>query len=603
MMKSPSDRPTNPIADASEQRDMSGWWPDLLRYMSAEDPWASLNVPVAELESYEDAWTPGDRVRWSALVPMDVMERIGADLAGFSHEPDANGPHPSASAAGTFSPAFMVRYYSEALGHIDCEPLVLRWEANDQTAMALNPGFAMTYGLMPRLGSGRVYWDDVATPQPGIAMVDAVSTYKDMHATTASAVISRAHLQDYLTLRGMALVQVYYEKRSGPADTTAEKLMSEGYLDLKLPDRHIDVRRVEDGTILAQIWGARVLAWPGDLPVSTDPLEKEGLLWPGREKPLNRPLARHLRPWEGKAYIRDEVLCLYYDDDAFYINPLTGGMSFGNQWGVGDCRRIGRDLIELDLRSLYSGARPSVVRRWHQFATSPPMNVGRPAASANDLNVGRRAAGIVEAMVSLGEALRDLALELGMSIPARDLIGFSPRKARDEGWWTQPFLRQVSRPFPPDLGREAFLSRCLELDKVTNEALGGAALRKIVQAYGAQPDAKTFGGLKLLNRILCLHRIARREGLDVAIDRDMLLQKLIEDDAPEYKPINRMFALSDLRQVAAHRKEAGTIMPSALSRFGIDASNTGRTLGLALDTIYDQLAEEITAAAVIVRNF
>lgn len=596
-MNSPSDISADQTVDTAEHRDISCWWPDLLRYISDDDPWANPNVLVAELKSYEDDWTPGDRILWSALVPLDVMEKIGPNLAGFGHEPEANGPHPSATVAGTYNPAFMVRYYSEALGHIDCEAFVLSWQANDQTTMMLNPGFAMTYGLMPRLSSGRVYWDDAATPQPGIAVVDAVSTYKDMRVTPTRAVVTRDHLQDYLTLRGMALVQVYYEKRSGPSDKAAEALMSGDYLDLELPDRHIDVRRVDGGTIMAQVWGARVIAWPGELPVSTDPLETEGLLWPLREKPLNRLQARHLRPWEGKAYIRDEVLSLYYNDDAFHIDPISGSMSFGNQWGVGDCRRVGRDLIELDLRSLYSGARPSVVRRWHQFATNPPENIGQSTVSANDLNVGKRAAGIVEAMLSLGEALRDLAQELGISISARDLIGFSPRKVHYEGWWTQPFLKQISRPFPPDLGRDAFLSRCLELDKVVNEALGSAGLRKIVSACGPQPDTKNFGSLKLLDRILCLHRVAKIEGMDVVIDRDVLLHRLIAEGENVYRPIRRMFALSDLRQVAAHRKEFKDFVPSALSRFSIDMADVRGAWGLTLDSIYDQIIDEISNAA------
>ena len=291
------------------------------------------------------------------------------------------------STTSTYRPEFWIGYRSETFDRILCEPLVLGWRSNNQTVMALDHGFTMTYGLVPRaLAGGKTCWDDVETPEPNIAVVDPPSIYQDLRLTEARVVVSRDHLQDYISLRKMALVQIYYETRNGPADATAEALMVNDQLDVKLSDRHFDVRRHHDGTIIAQVWGARVIARPGDLPVSQDTLETQGLLWPGMASPLTRQQARRLRPWEEKAYVSDEVLSAYAEDDEYSIYPLTGSVSFGGQWGVSDCRRVGRDLIELDIRSLYAGARPSVVRRWHAFSIKPPTHSGSFAISSGDQN-------------------------------------------------------------------------------------------------------------------------------------------------------------------------------------------------------------------------
>jgi hypothetical protein len=50
------------------------WWPDLLRHIADDNPWADPQVVVAELSSYDHPWWPGFRMLWSALVSQADLE-------------------------------------------------------------------------------------------------------------------------------------------------------------------------------------------------------------------------------------------------------------------------------------------------------------------------------------------------------------------------------------------------------------------------------------------------------------------------------------------------------------------------------------------------
>lgn len=63
----------------------------------------------------------------------------------------------------------------------------------------------------------------------------------------------------------------------------------------------------------------------------------------------------------------------------------------------------------------------------------------------------------------------------------------------------------------------------------------------------------------------------------------------------------KLFALSDLREAAGHRKDPDVVIPRALERFGLDPSSARGGWGCVLDEIYDQLSAqfaEIHAALV-----
>jgi hypothetical protein len=177
-----------------------------------------------------------------------------------------------------------------------------------------------------------------------------------------------------LSLTNRVLVQVFWEIRHGPEDkASADFLGDENHRDVEFDDRTLDVRRNHGGGYTAQIWGARVLARPADLPITNDTLDNVGLTWPGISTPLSRQTASRLRFREDILYIRDEVLAAYEGRPDFKISPESGSVSCGNQWSVGYIRRVGRDLLQLEVRKLYEGTPTRVITHWHGFAVTPPL--------------------------------------------------------------------------------------------------------------------------------------------------------------------------------------------------------------------------------------
>ena len=156
----------------------------------------------------------------------------------------------------------------------------------------------MTYGLVPRsIGSGETRWDDPTGPVYDIVSVSAPSVWNFPSGTPASVTVKRDYLQDYLTLRQMALVQIYWEMRWGRTDGAIETRLgaAEG-VNIDLPDRRYALSRAWDdkGIISAQVWGTRVIAEPAGLPVSENALEKDGLSWPGYTEPVTDAIAMRM---------------------------------------------------------------------------------------------------------------------------------------------------------------------------------------------------------------------------------------------------------------------------------------------------------------------
>ena len=234
---------------------------------------------------------------------------LDGELIAFNYEVESTGrPARGPGIAGAVQPRFWIGAYTGDR-RLEFEPLVLSWENNNRTPLILDPRFAMTYGLVPRtLADGTVRWDNPAEPEYDIAVVDPPSLYEDLRNSEARAVVSRDYLQDYLTLRGMELVQVYYESRRGEHDAAMEMLLGDrDQISRKLRTRELDVRRRDRGGYFAQVWGARHVAGPGGLPVTDNPLETTGLIWPGSDEPVTMAVAQRKRPWD-VIYVRDTVL-------------------------------------------------------------------------------------------------------------------------------------------------------------------------------------------------------------------------------------------------------------------------------------------------------
>lgn len=569
------------------------WWPDLLRHIPEERPWEDVNVVIGEVRSFDDPWIPGVRWTWSALVPTSDWQALDGKLGAFNHEVESTG-RPGPGGAGSFEPRFWIgAYHGEC--RLEFEPLVLSWNNNNQTPLILDPRFAMTYGLVPRAeGDGTIHWDNVSEPEYDVAVVGPPSLYQDLHHTESRAIVSRDYLQDYLTLRGMELVQVYYENRHAEQDEAIEALLGEKqFLSEIQSTREIDVRRRQGGGYFAQVWGARHIAGPGDLPVSANPLETTGLVWPGSSEPVTVRDADRKRTWD-HVYVSDRVLANYEGKPEFSISPESGHVSLSNQWGIGPSRRIGRDLIQLEIRKLY-GAPHRVVQHWHAFAVAPSPKL-LTAEARRARNIGVRAKDLAFGIADIGVMLCGIAAMFQLpSHGSADYVGLDRAWLDYNGWWNGSHVEPITHHIPIEMPRPDFLARCLDLNKLLVEGLAQKRLRPLMLAFGPPHDkTENFKGLKLLDRIVCLCEVAINAGL-VPWETGVDIASRYAADVPDpARPISKLFALSDLRQAAGHRKDdIDRSVAAGLERFDVDPGSLGNGWGLALDSIYDQLSLQL----------
>ncbi|HWE73338.1 MAG TPA: hypothetical protein VG328_09285 [Stellaceae bacterium] len=581
---------------------MSDWWPASLAHIPAEDPWADERVKVAEIQSFEDGSHTGLRITVSALVSVLELPRVRKNLASLGHKVSTSGPHPFPG-----DEPFMPAFWIEGYGLLDkrYEPLVLSWQSHDRTVLLPDAGFLMTYGLSPRNVGEIVYWDDPEVPARDVVTVISPSTYSFPRATSASVCILKTYLQDYLSLRERALVQSFWEQRFSPVThELEEKLAGKEVVDLDTPTRRLRLFRLpdKDGIVLTEASGARVLALPGLLPITEDNEQSDALIWPGIPNPVDH--RRAMAMGMEFVFVHDKVLGDYEGRAEFEIHPESGSVSFGTQWAVSHCERVKRDLIRLELKKLYEGVRPSTTRNWHKFAVSPPRETAYEDLTA-EKNVAKRAKALTYALVGMAEALSDFALAHGVANQGSTsfIDGLDRRDLDYRGWWKFPDAEVVARHIPLNMTMDAFLDRCLALNKLVAEGLIERSLRSIVQATGA-PESHTekFRSLKLLDLVVCLCQVAHSSGLRFGTGSTEVWARFATDGTTPAQPIASIFTIQDMRILKAHKSGDRDRLASCLSRFNIEINQTAAGFGLALDHVYDTLISEIETAATKIKT-
>jgi hypothetical protein len=400
-------------------------------------------------------------------------------------------------------------------------------------------------------------------------------------------------VQDYLTLRKKALVQSFWEKRFSSTDSEIEeRLGSEECVDLDTPNRRLRLFRLDPQVVITEASAGRVLALPGPLPISNDPLGPEGLIWPGFDGPVSPAMA--MRPSDC-VYVDDSVLADYEGRSDFSVTPESGAVRFGTGWIVGSCRRVGRNLIELELKKLYEGVPAAVTRHWHKFAVEPPPPGAYPAI-LDEPNIGKRAKALTYAIVSLGENLAALAQAVGLSGLAPH--GFVRLRRSDldyKGWWRFSAAEAIGRHVPLNMPVDAFLDRCLHINKLAVEGLVEGSLRDTCHAMGVPPnEIEKHGTLKLLECVVRMCQVARASGLRLTISGGEIWQRLSKNGTDPPQPIPWMFALNRMRGLKAHRfDDQQKKLAAYLGRFGINPSEAAPGYGVILDRMYDGLIAEI----------
>ena len=574
------------------------WWPECLAHIPQETTWSKDKVIVAEIKDYEDEIAVGHRLAFTALVPCDQLDDLRESLGNIDHRVSTSGPRPFASADHAYEPRFWVEAYD--LPGAKYEPLVLSWQSHNQSVLLPDPGLLMTYGLVPRtIGDGATRWDDPAAPTRDIVKVTAASTYDFPRSTPASVEINTDYLQDYLSLRHVALVYVYWEERFVPLDEELTEILGKSEsIEIKLPDRRFQISRFFGGenAAVVQVWGGKVIGQPGEFPISNRDQDVDKLEWPGFDGPMTRARAWALR-MPDYVYVKDSVLEYYEGQHEYSIGPESGSVSFGSQWSIGYCSRVGRDLIRLELKKLYEGVPSRETIRWHKCVVEPLPTSAYPDI-LHEPNIASRAKKLTYSLVELGESLSRLARAAGTApLSATDFVGLRRESLDYSGWWSPERISRIAHHNPLDLSMGAFLDRCMSLDQLLVEGLQEKSLRQLCAALDVPADqSRELRSLKLLHTIVRFAELSNANGLSIASDSKELWQRYDAQGVRAEQPLTRLFAIREIRILKGHmatdkRKE----LTDELERFGILPGEEASGYGLILDRVYDELIDQLAA--------
>lgn len=575
--------------------DSSDQWPRV--FDSLKRRLAETGDYVTLAESWEDKREAGlcARTLTCGLVLKDEYEAITGDPE-LGHEVDSTGPYPYPRAEG-YEPRFWI-FGTSAIPD-DIEPLVLSWTSNNLTVRQPDPGLLMTYGLMPRVeNDGTIHWDEPARPTHDVLTVKPVSRYEHFNETLSHVLIRREYLQDYASLRQLSVVCVFYERWIVANDENAPSLLAGApYRDWRFRDAYIRVQTIQgnESEFHIDIWGHRLLLEPGPFPVSEDASRFGDLSWPGVPKPITD------HNWRAQGttfvYVKDEVLGRFEGRPEYDISPESGAVSFGSQWAVSYCGRVERDLIRLEVKKLYEGNSPDIVRHYHQHAVAAPA--GTFAEWSRVRNIAVRARDVVHALARLGDEVAALATRLhGRTVSSSDIVSLDRRWLDHYGWWNADAVEPICRHVPLSATRDAFVARCKDLHQLVVEGLRESALRPLLIGLGVDSaHIRDLGSLKLLCRLVDLAQLARTSALDLVADRTAVVARFAAPADPS--PCRRLFALNGIRQLDAHRAGASFTenLKQGLRAFGVDPASTAAGFGRAIDVIYDELGIELNECA------
>lgn len=399
-------------------------------------------------------------------------------------------------------------------------------------------------------------------------------------------------VQDYSSLRGLSVVQVFYvESAATITESLHELLGDQRQVDIGLPGRFVSLKRISDGRVLAQSWGIRLVHEPGQFPVKDGRWDYGQREWPGAglvtaEDARMAGIADHA----SSVLVRDTVLAPFEGQPNIEIHPESGSVSYRNQWSVGWTQRYGRDLIRVDLKRLYEGTRPEIVSHYHQHGVEPPALDDQ---LWDEPNVGSRAARIAFSWADLGSVLATLANAAGIHIAAVTIVGVDRADLEYSGWWSDNEFEIIGRHIPLALSADGFVDRCGAIHRSTIDRLREGALRQIVLQLGFDKEAVTeLRSLKLLELIVGAAGIANDSGLNLVDDRVEIINRV------EMGPLDVMaglFRLNDLRQLSSHAQpERQQKMNEILRDVGIDPASAASGYDLILDSIYDLVGGTVT---------
>lgn len=454
----------------------------------------------------------------------------------------------------------------------------------------------MALGLTPRcIGNEqqRIIYDDPKLPEFAVAEGEISSQFYFKASRNVRWTMSNEYLRKYLWLRGARGVRQFYYQAMLPDSAFLKGLVGDQKVFV-LGDEEKwfngDLRKDEEGNgYLLQVW-ATVEAVSCQL-CPTPSAEK--LIWPGIEKPITTHTVRNDMFGEA-VYLSDRFLEKYEQNSLYDSTPAGqakvwyNNPSYSGQWAFSGCLRVGRNLIRVPIRELYSGVPTRELLHAHSNAVLPEVAEAFDKAEEHVVSLTDRFA---HQLLALGRNLSALAGSVGIAKAAQDIVGLSDDQIKNEGWWSYPYLARLAHVAPLEMTQREFLSRCKSIHEVY-QRIPDDFLRKLLQAAGVPRDKLVkLKSLKLLEALMNVLTL-----LDAQEDP---LDAFSNEDEPEgwnnrNSRIAMLFVASDLRNAYAHDSSGAEVMVR-LQDQGFDTASLSQGHGLALDVVFKGVIEALIA--------
>lgn len=460
----------------------------------------------------------------------------------------------------------------------------------------------MTLGLTPRcVGNDqqRLVYDDLGLPEFCVAEGEVSSDYHWNLKRTVNWRMSNEFLRRYLWLRGARGVRVfYYSAQLADIPELRSIMGGESHVVHKPAEGviwyELDLREHKGGLLL-QLWASVEAVTPELCPEQN----ADGILWPGDVQPMTHARASALIG-NHLAYLDDRFLQKYeqstfYDSTPVYVwKNWYCSPSYRGQWSFTECRRVGRNLIQVPMRELYKPKPDREILHARQFAVDP---ADLAHVDLNEEHVAAKVHRLLDVLLQLGDGLAALGATVGLKKSAPELTGFDRGDVMANGWLSYPSLSRLAQVASLDMTQQLFLSRCKSLHEVWQRVPNGYLKSLLEHAGCPKATVKELGSLKLLQALLNI--VDKLNAHEEASDAFTSNQEP-EDWNEHNSALAPLFLNNDLRIADAHESIEKCLV--TLQRLGFDTANVNAGYGRALDFVMDGVIAALGAVGAAIET-
>ncbi|WP_430615063.1 hypothetical protein [Flavobacterium sp. JP2137] len=484
-----------------------------------------------------------------------------------------------------YKPLFSL-YLSKSSGLNKVEPLVVSWCSGNHTTFMIDQGFLSAFKLSPRLLVDEILWDDLKEPEYDVVKIKPLSEYEFIVHSEAYVKVKKDYLKTYLEFRKKVAVQVFTIKKDIEIDEEISRLLkNKQYFIEEFKQFEIRISKFEhkENIVRIEINGFKVL-----LENSVQNEKEEtvtGHCWRGIDGLVTEWRARHEIPFE-HVYVSDKILAVYEADEDYEVHPLSGSVSYRNQWAVTHCDRVGKNAIKINIKKLYEGNRYTVIDFWNKFSIHPSEII-------EGENIVEKAERLTRKFFLFGRIFTGLFNHLfELNYSAKDLIGLDEEHIEYTGWSEFPEFNAIAQHVDlKSFSKEQFISRCKKLYILVGENLQEKPLRKIVNMLEFPVSiTKEFRSIKLLELIIAYLKISDESGLQPVDNKETLVERVLE--IKKFNALVELSAMNSIRQLDAHKtNDSKTRLHKALTDLGIQPNAISNNYVDATWKVYDSIDE------------